>query len=283
MVSGCCARPTVQGWDLTFSMPKDLSVLHAVGGRETRQKLDGAFNRAFALTMEKFEQHLLFVRIGSGRREAEREVVPGSGVVGIRYEHSYSREGDPQLHYHAMISSVVQDPDGDLRRMWVRSPGELKGTLGYWHEAFLREEVSREFPGLEWEPVAENGTAHLAQFPASLRDSTSTRSRNIKEAVAAWEKASGRKANSAVKQMVTLQTRPRKPAVPDHAQWTAKIVAIAEEHGFTQEFVREILSAPPAALREIPTASEVADRLLGAHGLTATRTMFRNDRRDRRR
>src|ERR1700749_1895266 len=53
-------KAAVQGWDLTFSMPKDLSVLHAVGGRETRQKLDGAFNRAFALTMEKFEQHLLF-------------------------------------------------------------------------------------------------------------------------------------------------------------------------------------------------------------------------------
>lgn len=266
----------VQGWDLTFSMPKDLSVLHAVSGREARQKLDRAFNRAFALTMEKFEQHLLFVRVGSGRREAEREVVPGSGVVGIRYEHSYSREGDPQLHYHAMVSSVVQDPDGDLRRMWVRSPGELKQTLGHWHEAFLREEVSREFPGLEWEPVGENGTAHLAQFPATLRDSTSTRSRNIKKAVAAWEKASGRKANSAVKQMVTLQTRPRKPAVPDHAQWTAQLVAIADEHGFTQEFVREILSAPPAAEREIPSANEVADRLLGADGLTATRTTFRN-------
>jgi conjugative relaxase-like TrwC/TraI family protein len=205
-------KAAVQGWDLTFSMPKDLSVLHAVSGRESRRKLEHAFSRAFELTMEKFEQHLLFVRIGSGRREAEREILPGSGVVGIRYEHSYSREGDPQLHYHAMISSVVQDPDGQSRRMWVRGTRELRRTLGYWHEAFLREEVSREFPGLEWEPVGENGTAHLARFPASLRDATSTRSRKIKETVAEWEKATGRTANSAVRQMVTLQTRPVKPA-----------------------------------------------------------------------
>ncbi|HTX46610.1 MAG TPA: MobF family relaxase, partial [Solirubrobacteraceae bacterium] len=268
-------KAEVQGYDLTFSMPKDVSVTYAVSGREVRRKLDGAFNRAFELTMQKFEQHLLFVRIGSGRREAEREVAPATGVVGIRYEHSYSREGDPQVHYHAMISSVVEDPHGDLRRMWVRDMGELRRTLGYWHEAFLREEISRELPGLEWEPVQENGTAHLARFPESLRDAMSTRSRKIKQEVAEWENATGREATSAVKQMITLQTRPRKPDAPDHAQWTAKIVAIAEEHGFTQEFVREILNSPPAAPQEIPTPGELADRLLGAGGLTATRTTFR--------
>jgi conjugative relaxase-like TrwC/TraI family protein len=268
-------KAEVQGYDLTFSMPKDVSVTYAVSGREVRRKLDHAFNRAFELTMEKFEQHLLFVRIGSGRREAEREVVPATGVVGIRYEHSYSREGDPQVHYHAMISSVVEDPHGDLRRMWVRDMGELCRTLGYWHEAFLREEISKQLPGLEWEPVQENGTAHLARFPASLRDVMSTRSRKIKQEVDEWEKATGREANSAVKQMITLKTRPRKPDAPDHAQWTAKIVAIAEEHGFTQEFVREILNSPRAAPQEIPIPGELADRLLGAGGLTATRTTFR--------
>src|ERR1700756_524494 len=40
-------KKTVEGYDLTFSMPKDLSVLHAVAGREARQKLNGAFDRAF--------------------------------------------------------------------------------------------------------------------------------------------------------------------------------------------------------------------------------------------
>ena len=264
----------VQGWDLTFSMPKDVSVTYAVSGPEVRRKLEDAFNRAFELTMEKFEEHLLVVRIGSGRREAERAVVPATGVVGIRYEHAYSRAGDPQLHYHAMISSIVQDPDGQLRRMWVRSPGELKLTLGNWHEAFLREEISREFPGLEWEPVGENGLANFARFPASLRAVMSKRSRAINEEVEVWERANGRKANSAVRQMITLQTRPRKPPVPDHAQWTAEIVAIAEEHGLTAEFVHEMLNGPRVARRSVDRR-ELADRLLGVEGLTKTQTMFR--------
>lgn len=266
---------TVHGYDLTFSMPKDLSVLYAVSQPGVQRKLDRAFNRAFALSMEKLEQHLLVVRIGSGRREAEREVVPASGAVGIRYEHAYSREGDPQLHYHATISSIVQDPDGQPRRMWIRSMAELKRTLGHWHEAFLREEVSREFPGLAWEPVQANGTAHLARFPGSLRDATSRRSRAIKQDVAKWEQANGRKANSAVRQMITLQTRPRKPEAPDHAQWTVEMVAIADRHGFTQELVRELLNAPACAQPEIPTHGELADRLLGPCGLAATRTTFR--------
>lgn len=267
-------KSDVQGWDLTFAMPKDLSVTYAVSGPEVRRKLDQAFNRAFALSMAKFEQHLLVVRSGSGRHEAAREVVPATGVVGIRYEHAYSREGDPQLHYHAMISTVVQDPYGQARRMWVRSLGELKMTLGNWHEAFLREEVLREFPGLEWEPVQENGTAYLARFPGPLRDAMSKRSRRIKQEIEAWEKETGRVANSAVKQRITLETRPRKPPVPDHAKWTAEMVAIADEHGFTQEVVGEMLNASPVP-QKIVTMREVADRLLGVGGLTATRTMFR--------
>src|SRR5579863_2880314 len=110
----------VQGIDLTFSVPKPVSILLAVSGPDERQRLERAISTAFDLTMQKLEQHLLFVRVGSGRREAEREVLHASGIVGIRYQHPYSREGDPQFHYHAMISSVVQDPDGNLRRMWIR-------------------------------------------------------------------------------------------------------------------------------------------------------------------
>jgi conjugative relaxase-like TrwC/TraI family protein len=234
-------------------MPKDVAVTYAVSGPEARRKLEDAFNRAFGLTMKKFEERLLLVRVGSARREAERAVLPATGVVGIRYERAYSREGDPQMHYHAMISSVVQDPDGQLRRMWVRSTSELTRTLGNWHEAFLREEISRQFPGPEWKPVGENGLANFAQFPASLREVMSKRSRRINQEVDEWEKETGGKANSAVRQMITLQTRPRKPPVPDHARWTAEMVAIAEEHGFTHQFVHAMLNGPPqdAALAAI--------------------------------
>jgi conjugative relaxase-like TrwC/TraI family protein len=272
LLRGC----EVQGYDLTFSMPKDVSVTYAVSGPEVRRELEDAFDRAFGLTMEKFEEHLLVVRVGSGRREAERGVVPASGVVGIRYEHAYSREGDPQLHYHAMISSIVQDPEGQLKRLWLGAGGmrELKLTLGNWHEAFLREEISRAFPGLEWEPVGENGLANFARFPASLRTVMSKRARAISEEVEVWEHANGRKANSAVRQMITLQTRPRKPPVPDHAQWTAEMLAIAQEHGLTPEFVHEMLNGPAVAQRSVDPA-ELAERLLGPEGLTRTQTRFR--------
>jgi conjugative relaxase-like TrwC/TraI family protein len=267
----------IEAFDLTFGLQKDISTLHAVGGPEVRVRITRVRERSLNRTIDKLEQHMLYVRIGSGRREMEREVAKATGLAGIRYEHSRSRALDPQLHDHVLISTVVNGPDGQLRRMWIRDLGELRRTLGYWHEAIIREEMSREFPGIEWEAVQENGTAHIAQFPSSLREAMSTRSRNIKEEVASWERETGRRANSAVKQLITLQTRPPKPDVPNDAKWTEDMIAIAHEHGFTQQFIRdEILNKSPLEQGKIAAPSEVADRLLGPDGLTATRTKFRD-------
>ena len=267
---------TVQGLDLTFSMVKDVSVLYAISGPAVKAAIDevraGTLNRI----VEVLERDLLVVRRGSGRREDEREVQPASGLVGIRYEHSYNREGDPQLHDHVMVSTVVRNPDGAYQRMWISDMREFRRTLGYRHEAELREALSRRLPGIEWGPVAENGTAHIMQVPASLREAMSTRATEIKEQTDVWEIANGRRANSAVKQMITLQTRPPKPDIPDREKWLARQVAIAQEHGFTEALVQEqIVDAPPARWQEVPTVEQLADRLLGEGGLTATRPAFR--------
>ena len=197
------------------------------------------------------------------------------GLVGIRYEHSYNREGDLQLHDHVMVSSIVRNPDGAFQRMWI-DMREFRRTLGYRHEAELREALSRRLPGIEWGPVAENGTAHIVQVPESLREAMSTRARVIKEATRAWEMANGRRANSAVKQMITLQTRPPKPDIPDREEWLAQQAAIGQEHGFTEAVVQEqIVNAPAAAWQEVPTIEQLADRLLGPEGLTAKQRSFR--------
>jgi conjugative relaxase-like TrwC/TraI family protein len=270
-------KAVVEGLDLTFSVPKDLSAAHALGDRELRRRLEAVFDRAFERAMEKLERHLLFVRYGNGHNEAEREAAHASGLVGIRYDHLRSRLADPQNHYHAYVSTVVQGPDGQTRRMWIRSMRELRRTLGYWHEAFLREEISNEFPGVQWEAVQENGTARLTGFPDSLRDALSKRSQRIKEEVAAWEKQTGRHANSAVKQKITLETRPPKPDVPDHEQWVAEVAALADAHGYTREVLaQQFLAETAAPVRDIPTPGVVADRLLARDGLTATASFFRD-------
>jgi conjugative relaxase-like TrwC/TraI family protein len=269
-------KAVVQALDLTFGLGKAVSIVNAVGGPEIRALIAEAREEAIVNTLEVFKRDYLRVRRGSGRREAEREVVPATGLVGIRYEHPYNREGDPHDHDHVVISTVVRNPDGGHQRMWIADMREVLRGLGYRHEAEQREALSRRIPGIEWGPVQENGSAHLVQVPESLVTAMSRRANAIKEATREWELANGRRANSAVKQAITLETRPAKPDVPDRAKWVAEQTAIADAHGLTQSVIREqILEAEPASWQKVPSVGQLADRLLGPNGLTATATTFR--------
>ncbi len=187
--------------------------------------------------------------------------------------------GEPFIHDHVHLSTLVQRQDGAFRRLWSKTlfvrGGEVQEALGHRHEAELREAISEEFGASSGHRLRENGTAHVEQIPEALVDALSTRARrDIEPKVAEWERENGMRATSAVKEMIAKQTRQRKELVA--VMTREQVEAVALQHGFDEFTIQyDILAAPPAKQHEYVPAAEIADAALSAKGLTRMSTTFR--------
>ena len=188
-------------------------------------------------------------RRGSGKDEANRVAERPAAWMGIRYSHSSNREGEPLIHDHVHIATLVQNRDGGFQRLWSRAlfarGGAVLEALGHRHEAELREAISEELPGIRWGELGKNGTALVEQVPEALRDALSTRTRKrIDPVVAEWEAANRMPATSAVRQMIALRTRQKKDLAA--VMTREQVQSVALQHDVDEmTLLREIIVAPP--------------------------------------
>src|SRR5690625_2261169 len=97
-------REPVTGFDLTFSAPKSVSTLWALSGPQLQQAIHQAHQQAVNETMAWVEQEFIQSRSGKGGVAH----VPVRGLIASMFDHWDSREGDPQLHTHVVVSNRVQ-------------------------------------------------------------------------------------------------------------------------------------------------------------------------------
>ncbi len=107
----------VSGWDLTFSAPKSVSALWAVGGGEIGMEVKVAHGEAVAAGLRYLEEHACFSRTG----KAGICQVDTDGFLAAAFDHRTSRSGDPQLHTHVLVSARVRCPDGRWRALDSRA------------------------------------------------------------------------------------------------------------------------------------------------------------------
>jgi conjugative relaxase-like TrwC/TraI family protein len=164
----------VTGWDLTFSAPKSLSVLWALGGGEVGMAAKEAHDAAVAAGLEYLEDHAAFSRAGkAGIRQVDTE-----GLLGAAFVHRTSRAGDPQLHTHVLVSGRVCCKDGVWRALDSRAlHRELKPAGLVYHAALRAESESRL--GVVWGAVDRNGQADIVGVPEELIDHYSKRRRAV--------------------------------------------------------------------------------------------------------
>ena len=103
------ARSRTPGFDLTFSAPKSVSLLFALGDpRQLAPRRWRSHERAVEAALAYLEDHAAFLRRGAGG--AER--VPALGLVGAAFVHRTSRAGDPALHTHVLVANMAEDHEG---------------------------------------------------------------------------------------------------------------------------------------------------------------------------
>ena len=152
----------VIGFDATFSAPKSVSLLFALGDAEVRAEVRAAHVAAVEdAGLAYLEDHAAFTR--RGRNGVM--ITDTDGLVIARFEHRTSRALDPQLHSHCLILNKVRDAqDGSWRALHGRPLFEEAKTAGMLYQAALRAELTRRL-GVAWGPVSEHGQAELAGIP----------------------------------------------------------------------------------------------------------------------
>jgi len=154
----------VAGFDLVFSPPKSVSLLHALGDEDTRRAVNEAHVGAWHAALGYLEDEACVTRRGAQGVNREH----ASGFVGAAYQHRTSRAQDPHLHTHVIVANMAQSPsDGK----WRTLDGEpiLKSyrlAAGYLYQAHLRAELTRRL-GVEWKPPRK-GMAELAHVPREV-------------------------------------------------------------------------------------------------------------------
>jgi conjugative relaxase-like TrwC/TraI family protein len=266
LVSGTCRK--VQGFDLTFSAPKSVSLLHAFGDRDTSKAIVAAHERALDSALGWLEREACRVRRG----HAGAIQHAGAGFVAAGFRHRTSRLGDPQLHTHVLVANLSLGPDGRWSALDARPLYRSLKTAGFLYEAELRAGLTRRL-GVGWHP-AVNGIAEIAGIPTRVLRVFSKRRRQIEAALDDRGLTS-----AAAARVATLATRPVKTAVDTQTlgnRWRAEADAV----GFSQFEFGRFLSMARAGIRErlslIGCLSDSSPDL--SAGLTAHRSSFdRND------
>ena len=164
---------SVRGYDATFSAPKSVSVLLALGDPETRRQVVEAHERAVDAVLGWVETHA-HTRM---RRRGHIMCVDAEGiVVGVFRQHT-SRKLDPQMHTHAVIANRVAAPDGRWLALDARTIKLDQRTLSALYHANLRSEMTRRL-GVRWRPP-EHGIAEIADIDGDVLAEFSQRTNDV--------------------------------------------------------------------------------------------------------
>jgi conjugative relaxase-like TrwC/TraI family protein len=217
----------IPGFDLTFSAPKSVSVLWALGGHPVAAEVKAAHAAAVEAGLGYLQREACWTRRGAGGRE----FLEGNGFLAAGYVHRSSRAGDMQIHTHVLIANATF-AEGRWTRLHHPSIYEHAKTASYIYEAHLRDELTRRL-GVRWREVV-NGLSDIEGFDPDHLRAFSTRHQQILE-------AAGEGASARARQIATLATREAK----DHDLTTESLRDVwrekAEEVGLTRESIRATL------------------------------------------
>lgn len=167
----------VAGFDATFSAPKSLSVWWGLTGDPGLLETHDLAVRA---VLDHIERYASTTRV---RVNGDRQHPDTGGLVMAAFRQATSREDDPQLHSHVVISAKVQTPDGRWWALDARTLKRKQRALGGLYQSVLRAELTHRY-GVAWGPIVK-GQAEILGMPAELLDAFSKRSRQVDNLLAA--------------------------------------------------------------------------------------------------
>jgi conjugative relaxase-like TrwC/TraI family protein len=134
------------GYDLTFSSPKSVSVLALV---QQDERLIQAHDEAVRATLSYAESRYAETRQYIDGRQ--QRVQTANWTIAT-FQHTTSRELDPQLHSHCVILNVTQRDDGEWRAIRGEKLLAAKMELGAAYRNELAARVQQLGYEIDWRP-----------------------------------------------------------------------------------------------------------------------------------
>jgi len=232
------------GYDLTFSAPKSVSIAWATADEQTRKAISEAQQKAVEAAIAHAEKSGAFRTLHGHGGEDKRAYT--EGLTAATFEHSTSREGDPQLHTHAVVANLT--PDGRRLDFDTRQKMELG--------AAYRAELAAELQKLGFEIERDKTAFRIADIPKELEKDFSKRRQQIVKEM----RESGTKGGKAAA-AATLATREAKGEV-DRQQLFETARKAAEGYGIDADKISSMRAASQEHERPVePTFEEVANKL----------------------
>ena len=221
-------------YDVTFSVPKSITVLHAAfeaqevkarrGGDEHAAQAWGAHKQAIEdaiwagnnAALDYLQEKAGYSRIGHHGGGAGRFIDAHDWTIASFFQHT-SRTNDPQLHIHDAIFAHVQCADGAWRTLDGKSLYNHKPAAGAVADRTMFEHTARSLHVLA--AMRPDGKSReILGIDQAVNDFFSSRRRTIspkaREFVAAFEQRYGREPTALeldrLHRKATMRTRPRK-------------------------------------------------------------------------
>ncbi|MDP9019536.1 MAG: relaxase domain-containing protein [Actinomycetota bacterium] len=196
----------VNAFDATFSAPKGVSLLWALGSPEVSSVVTRCHVEAMQRAVSLLEDTAAVAR---QQTKGVRRRVPTAGFAVATFVHRTSREGDPHLHSHCLIANLVRRPDGSHVAFDANPLHDWAKAAGSIYQAELQRLLSLHL-GMEWGPE-RNGCREPVGFSNEQLRAFSKRT----VAIEAELERSGATYQSAAQRMradddASLATRPRK-------------------------------------------------------------------------
>src|SRR6266513_5115848 len=188
------------GWDFTFSAPKSVAMQALIGGDQAASE---AHSKAVRETFALMESHAIARKKLKGT--SHRQVT--GNLVAAAFQHELSRAKDPQLHTHVVVMNMTERHDGQWRALSNEELFKHTKLLGAAYRASLARNL--QALGYEIRLTDKEGCFELAHISRTQIEEFSRRSLRIEEVLRARGKTRA-EASTLEKQIIALQTRPRK-------------------------------------------------------------------------
>lgn len=171
--------------DITLSAPKSISLLGLVGGDD---RLIMAHELAVNKTLDAIEDQTAEARI---TEKGETRFEKTKNLVVAQFQHTSSRELDPQLHNHCLIMNMTERSDGNWRALSSRSKNDKTNTDNGFREMLYKNqhyfgliytsELAKQVKALGYDIFVkdEYGNFEIEGLPQQYLDHTSKRREQI--------------------------------------------------------------------------------------------------------
>jgi conjugative relaxase-like TrwC/TraI family protein len=250
------------GIDLTFSAPKSVSAVWALGGEAQRRDMEAAHAAAVREAMAHLTETVPTVR-----RRYSGQVVeePAREVVAAEYRHTTARgvlEGDapdPQLHSHVVITSAIRD-DGRIVAVASRPVFRSAREMGAYYRSALAHQLSERGYAIEAGTGKQGRYFEIAGVPQGLLEAFSARSREVARAAERFRAKWGRAPERGELRRLKLENRKAKVLVTRgdlHAVWNDT----AARFDFTGDKPARLLGEASGSRSERALSDRVEERL----------------------